>query len=217
MRHIVWDWNGTLFDDHHVVVASVNAALERFGVANIDSAGYQRMFTRPLSVFYERLFGHPVDPGLMQEIDDAFQEAYARGFAMASLTGDAADAVDMVGNVGVSQSIASMLRHDLLVSSVKRFGLDEHMLALDGHRGAVGETKEQHLTDHVIRLEEMYRGLSRRGMVVIGDITDDAAAARAAGIGCVLYDGGSQERSRLESEDVPVAATLVEAVGLALG
>jgi len=26
-RHIIWDWNGTLFDDLHIVVESVNASL----------------------------------------------------------------------------------------------------------------------------------------------------------------------------------------------
>jgi phosphoglycolate phosphatase-like HAD superfamily hydrolase len=52
-------------------------------------------------------------------------------------------------------------------------------------------------------------------MTVIGDVTDDADAARAAGVGCVLYDGGSQPRAALEATGVPVAATLVEAVELA--
>jgi len=216
MRHVIWDWNGTLFDDHHLVVAAVNASLDRFGVAGIDSAAYRRHFVRPLQLFYARLFGREIDDELMQEIDDIFQEAYRSGFGSAALTPDALEAIGMVGNVGVSQSIASMLWHDMLVSTVTRLGIDEHMLALDGHRGAVGETKDQHLIRHVARLEGMYPGLRAAGMVMIGDITDDAAAARAAGIACVLYDGGSQERAALDAEGVPVAQSLVEAVGLAL-
>jgi len=217
MRHVIWDWNGTLFDDHDVVVAAVNASLDHFGVERIDSAAYRRLFVRPLQVFYTRLFGRPVDEALMWEIDDIFQDAYRTGFESAALNRDAVEAIEMVGALGVSQSIASMLWHDMLVSTVKRFGLDEHMLALDGHRGSVGETKEQHLIRHVERLEGMYRGLGRPGMVVIGDITDDAVAARAAGVGCVLYDGGSQERTALEAAGFPVAGSLPEAVGLALG
>lgn len=216
MRHVIWDWNGTLFDDHHVVVAAVNASLDRFGIPRIDSAAYRRLFVRPLQVFYGRLFGRDVDEALMAEIDETFQEAYLEGFESAGMTSDAVEAIGMVGDVGVSQSIASMLWHDMLVSMVTRFGIDEHMLALDGHRGAVGETKEQHLIGHVGRLEGMYPALRRSGMVVIGDITDDAVAARAAGIGCVLYDGGSQDRAALESLGVPVAGSLIEAVGLAL-
>jgi phosphoglycolate phosphatase-like HAD superfamily hydrolase len=62
----------------------------------------------------------------------------------------------------------------------------------------------------------MYPALDRSGMVVIGDITDDAAAARAAGVRCVLYDGGSQDRHSLEAEGFPVAGSLLEAVEMAM-
>jgi len=216
VTHVIWDWNGTLFDDHRVVVDAVNASLDHFGVPRIDSATYRREFVRPLQSFYSRLFGRTVDDQTMQEIDDVFQAAYAQGFGEATLTTDALAAIGALVEAGVSQSIASMLWHDLLVSTVTRFGLAERMLALDGHRGAVGETKEQHLIGHVDRLERMYPGLSRSGMVVIGDITDDATAARAAGVACVLYDGGSQEREALAAEGFPVAATLVEAVQIAV-
>jgi phosphoglycolate phosphatase-like HAD superfamily hydrolase len=217
VTHVIWDWNGTLFDDHRVVVDAVNASLDHFGVPPIDSATYRREFVRPLQVFYTRLFGRTIDDATMQEIDDVFQAAYARGFGEAALTADALTAIGLLADAGVSQSIASMLWHDLLVSAVTRFGLADRMLALDGHRGAVGETKEQHLIGHVDRLERMYPGLSRSRITVIGDITDDAVAARAAGVSCVLYDGGSQDRAALEAERFPVADSLVEAARHVIG
>lgn len=216
MPHIVWDWNGTLFDDNHVVVASVNASLAHLGVASIDAGVYRRHFVRPLHLFYERLLGSAVDDDLMKVIDDVFQEAYRVGLAGADLAVDARSALGMVAAAGSTQSIASMLWHEMLVSAVTGFDLEEVMLAVDGNRGMVGETKEQHLVGHVERLAAMYPRMRRSEMVAIGDITDDAAAARAAGIGCVLYDGGSQDRALLEAEGVPVARTLVEAVGVAL-
>lgn len=214
--HIIWDWNGTLFDDHHLVVESVNASLADLGSPPIDSAAYRRLFVRPLNLFYERLLGSAVDDALMRRIDDVFQAAYLERLAEVGLDADALPAIETVADAGGTQSIASMLWHEMLVSTVSRFGLAEHMLALDGHRGTVGETKEAHLGSHVERLTRLFPGLDRSEMVVIGDITDDAAAARSARVRCVLYDGGSQERPMLEGEGVPVAATLTEAVGLAL-
>jgi len=216
MRHVVWDWNGTLFDDLDVVVEAVNVSIAAYGADPIDVADYGRLFRRPLERFYERLLGRSIEGALMSEIDERFQEAYRAGFEGAGLTLDAADAVNAVTRAGASQSVASMLWHDMLVPTVKKFGLDEPMLALDGHRGAVGETKADHLTRHVNRLAELFPGLDRERMTVIGDIVDDAHAARAAGIACVLYDGGSQPREALEAEGFPVASTLVEAVGLAI-
>src|SRR4029450_12622835 len=37
-RHVEWDWNGTLFNDHVGVVAAVNDALELVGAASVDPA-----------------------------------------------------------------------------------------------------------------------------------------------------------------------------------
>ena len=37
MRHVIWDWNGTLFDDLHIVVESVNASLAELGAPPIDA------------------------------------------------------------------------------------------------------------------------------------------------------------------------------------
>jgi phosphoglycolate phosphatase-like HAD superfamily hydrolase len=217
LTHIVWDWNGTLLDDLHLVVDSVNASLVALGVSAIEVADYRRHFERPLHRFYERLLGHPVDDELLGVIDDVFHERYWDGYPDAGLAADAVRAVDLAVERSATQSVASMLRHDLLVPSIQRFGIDERMLAVDGHRGRVGETKEQHMVRHVQRLEVMYPDLAREHMVAIGDIVDDAVAAKAAGIDCVLYDGGGQARHALEAVGVPVAGSLTEAVELALG
>ena len=39
--------------------------------------------------------------------------------------------------------------------SVRGFGLDEFMLALDGNRGTSGDTKHQHMARHVARLVQV--------------------------------------------------------------
>lgn len=214
--HVVWDWNGTLFDDQHLVVAAVNASLAALDAAPIDADGYRRHFVRPLHGFYEAILGRTVDDAAIARIDEVFQAAYQDGFPTADLNREARAAVGRVGTAGATQSVASMLWHERLVSSIRRFGIDEYMLALDGNRGTAGETKAGHLMAHVARLESRY-GLDRASMVAVGDITDDAEAARAAGIGCVLFDGGSQFRASLEATGFPVAGTLLEAVDLALG
>jgi phosphoglycolate phosphatase-like HAD superfamily hydrolase len=215
VHHIVWDWNGTLFDDAPLVVESVNACLRSQGADPIDAATYRREFVRPLEVFYEKFLERPVDADLLHALDDVFQDAYWDGFDDADLNADAREAIGIAAAQGATQSIASMLWHDMLVPTVTGFGLHDHMLALDGNRGTVGETKDQHLIHHLERLREMF--LVDASFTVIGDITDDAGAARRAGIECILYDGGSQTREQLDETGFPVAATLIEAVELALG
>lgn len=216
MRHVVWDWNGTLFDDLDIVVAAVNVSLRAVGAGPIDADRYREVYQRPLHRFYETLLGRPVPPEEMAAIDLDFHDAYHALLDQARLTVDARRAVDLVAARGQTQSVLSMWWHDRLVPAVRYFALDDYMLAVDGHRGPAGASKQNHLARHVEQLVRLFPGrVESRGMTVIGDVTDDADAARAVGVACVLYDGGSQPRAALESTGVPVASSLIEAVELA--
>lgn len=215
MHHVVWDWNGTLFDDLHIVVDAVNTSLALFGEGPIDAATYRDHYRRPVLLFYESLLGRSVDETMWRTIDEKFHHAYHASLDRAGLAPDAVQAVDAVLRAGGTQSILSMWWHDQLVPAVQTFGLEERMIAVDGHRGAPGETKAQHLAHHVEQLRLLHPRLSDAKLVTIGDITDDAAAAAAVGVDCVLYDSGSQPRSVLEGESVPVADSLLEAIWLA--
>lgn len=218
MWHVVWDWNGTLFDDLEIVVASVNVSLRAIDAPPIEVETYRAVYQRPLYRFYENLLGRSVRPEEMASIDNDFHAAYHALLDQARLTVDARRAIELVAERGGTQSVLSMWWHDQLVPAVRFFGLEDHMLAVDGHRGGPGESKEKHLAGHVEQLTRLFPELVRREtVIVIGDVTDDADAARAAGVRCVLYDGGSQPRAVLAAMGVPVAATLVEAVEMAGG
>lgn len=216
MAHVIWDWNGTLLDDLPIVVEAVNACLRSQGAPSIDADTYRSRFVRPLNGFYEGLLGRPVDDDFLLELDNVFQDAYWDGFDDAELNAEAEEAIRSLASAGVTQSIASMLWHDMLVPTVGGFGLDEFMVAVDGNRGTVGESKDQHMVHHVERLRRMYPELGRQTMTVIGDLVDDAGAARAADVSCVLYDGGSQPRQLLEGQGVPVVDSLLEAALLVI-
>jgi len=216
MPHLVWDWNGTLFDDLEIVVESVNASLALHDAGPIDAEGYRAHYRRPLTLFYEELLGRLVSPGQLAEIDRVFHGTYHDALHRADLTTDARAAVVAAGKRGATQSVLSMWWHDRLVPMVRLLHLEAHMLAVDGHRGVPGETKDQHLAHHVEQLCSLFPYLVRDEMVVIGDITDDADAAAAAGVHCVLYDGGSQPRAALEATGFPVGDTLLEVVEIAL-
>jgi phosphoglycolate phosphatase-like HAD superfamily hydrolase len=216
VHHVVWDWNGTLLDDLGAVVAAVNVSLARLGAAPIDEVVYRHHYTRPVRRFYESLLGRAVGDREMAEIDHVFHEAYQPLAERLTLGAEARRAVEAVHAEGATQSVLSMWWHESLEAAVRRMGLAEYMVAVDGTRGgAPGREKSGHLVEHLERLAQVLPGVGRASIVMIGDITDDADAAEAAGIGCVLYDGRSQPRSALEERGVPVAGTLVEALALA--
>ncbi len=210
--HVVWDWNGTLFDDLHIVVDAVNASLAAVGASPIDADGYRTHYGRPVRRFYERLLGRPLSEREWSTMEDTFHQAYRRSLDRASLTADAGQAVAAVAEAGASQSILSMWWHDELVPFVTRFGLHTAMVRVDGTRHDASDTKAEHLRAHIAAL-----GIDGDGVLMVGDALDDARAAAAVDVPCVLYDGGSHHRHELEAAGVPVAASLLEALRLGGG
>ncbi len=210
----MWDWNGTLFDDQHLVLEGLHAVLDEVGLPRVDLATYQRLYTRPISVFYERLFGRPIAPDEWQQVDDTYHRAYREALHQADLADDARIVLERADGAGWSQSLLSMWRHDELLPLVDRLGIGDRFVRVDGLRGPGGGRKAPHLEAHLLAVGRAEPSM-RDGVVVVGDALDDAAAAAAVGVPCVLFDGGSHPRGALEATGVPVAASLSEALDLA--
>jgi phosphoglycolate phosphatase-like HAD superfamily hydrolase len=216
MRHVVWDWNGTLFDDQHLVLEGLNAVLDDAGLPRADLATYQAMYTRPVRRFYERLFDRPIPDDEWEHLDEVYHAAYRDGLTRATLAPDAEKALEVLGDVGRSQSLLSMWRHHELVPLVARLGIGDHFvridgLGVDGDGGPAGGRKAPYLEAHLERVVHA-AGDDPRRVLVVGDALDDARAAAHVGAPCVLYDGGSHPRRELETAGVPVSSSLTEAL-----
>ncbi|HYY80650.1 MAG TPA: HAD family hydrolase [Actinomycetes bacterium] len=207
VRHVVWDWNGTLFDDHVAVVAAVNDALALLGLSPIDSYTYRSHYTRPVQRFYERVAGRAIEPGEWRTLDDAYHHSYHAWVERVGLAPDARAALAAAEAAGLTQSLLSMWRHQDLVPLVERLGIGHYFRRVDGLRVAGGGGKTEHLAAHLAALE-----VEASAVVLVGDTLDDLAAARAVGARCVLYDGGSHHRHALEATGVPVVDTLTAAL-----
>jgi len=210
IAHVVWDWNGTLFDDHVAVLAAVNDALALVQLPPIDADTYRRHYTRPVERFYERVAGRPIQPGEWQTLDDAYHDSYRAWVERLRLAPDAVAALEAAEAAGLTQSLLSMLRHEDLAPLVERLGIGRFFRRVDGLHAHGGGGKAEHLVAHLAALE-----VEPSAAVLVGDSLDDLAAARAVGAACVLYDGGSHHRHALEATGAPVVDTLTAALAAA--
>jgi phosphoglycolate phosphatase-like HAD superfamily hydrolase len=209
VKHLVWDWNGTLLADLPLVVAATNVALTSVGGQAVTEDEHRRDFRRPIIDYYCSLLGRTVDADEFARMDKIFHDEYRLGLRTCQLAADARDA--MAAWTG-SQSLLSMWFHEELVPTVDGFGLTAHFRRIDGLRSAVGGGfKSEHLVAHLAAL-----GIDGRAVVMIGDSVDDAHAAASVGAACVLYTGGFTDPAKLRTIGVPVATSLLEAVELAL-
>jgi phosphoglycolate phosphatase-like HAD superfamily hydrolase len=210
VRHLVWDWNGTLFDDHAAVVAAINDALALVRLGPIDSETFRSHYTRPVERFYEQVAGRPIEPGEWRTLDERYHLSYGASVERLELASDALAALAAAEAAGLTQSLLSMWRHHDLVALVERLGIGRFFLRVDGLRVPGGGAKTEHLVAHLDALE-----VEAPASLLVGDSLDDLAAARAVGAGCVLYDGGTHHRHALEATGVPVVDSLTDAVAAA--
>ena len=211
MRHVVWDWNGTLFDDISIIVQATNAVGASRGWPVFDISMYREEFQRPLRGFYDKVHGRAMSDDEYRRTEDDWHDAYFELISHASPNADTQQALLAVRDLGATQSILSMWMHDLLNELVETLGMTKHFTRVDGYSGG-GLHKYEHLAAH---LEALELGAGH-DIVYIGDSVDDVLAAQECGIGVVAVCTGSQHPAHFDDLDVAVANTLTEAVSIAV-
>jgi phosphoglycolate phosphatase-like HAD superfamily hydrolase len=192
-------------DDLEVVVLSVNAVMREFDGPVVTIDDYRAHYRRPVRHFYDHLLGRGVDEDSWARIDTIFHEQYEAHNHRAPLAAGAIEALEMISGQGVTQSLLSMWRHELLIPELDRRGIHGWFQRIDGSHSGEDGSKEQALIRHLGSLK-----LQPRAVALIGDTEDDAHAAQAIGAFVVLVTG-TQDPARLRATGAPVFETLVEA------
>ncbi|MBR8744062.1 HAD family hydrolase [Nocardiopsis sp. MG754419] len=209
-HHIVWDWNGTLLDDNHANLAAVNAVCADFGRAPVELEYWRSFFRRPLIPCYEELLGRSFTEGEWERAERLYDDSYKELLHSCRLATGVPDVLHEWTGGGGTQSLLSMASHDHLVPLIEERGLTPHFTRVDGRRFETEhDSKAEHLVHHL-----RHQGLDPSRVVLIGDIDDDARAAREAGAQPVLVASGLMSRARLEATGARVVDSPAEAVAL---
>ncbi|MFH8792151.1 HAD family hydrolase [Streptomyces sp. NPDC017941] len=206
--HIVWDWNGTLLHDIDAVIGATNASFQEIGLEPITLERYRELYCVPVPVFYERLMGRLPTEAEWLVMDAVFHKHYGTRVDACALAEGAAELLALRQAEGRTQSLLSLAPHEQLVPLVRRHGISERFVRIDGRTDASHAGKAERMVRHLAELAEV----AVEQVVVIGDAVDDARAAAHVGARAVLYTGGSHSRGSLESAGVPVVDSLAEAV-----
>jgi phosphoglycolate phosphatase-like HAD superfamily hydrolase len=208
VRHVVWDWNGTILDDNDAVVASVNAVCAAWGRAPVDLDYWRSIYRRPLRDCYAQLLGRDISAADWAAIDRRYHDVYRGLLATTRLTPGIPDELRRWRAAGGTQSLLSLWFHDELVPLVTLRGLAELFTRIDGLRGPVGgHGKTDHLRAHLTA-----QALDPADVLLVGDVVDDAVAALAVGARCVLVTTGVSAPAALRASGVPVVDSVAEAL-----
>jgi phosphoglycolate phosphatase-like HAD superfamily hydrolase len=211
IQHIIWDWNGTLFNDSGAMIDATIHAFSVTGLSEVDVTTYQQHYMRPIPEFYNRLARRRLSDAEQRLLAKHYREAYENKLGGLTVAPAATDSLTQWQGVGGSQSVLSMHPHDELVRLAAQAGVMDFFTRVDG---AVVEnhdaSKAPHLARHIARL-----AVDPEWILLVGDSVDDMMAARACGIRALSYHAGKtalHARWHFDGLGIPVVTCLREAV-----
>jgi phosphoglycolate phosphatase len=189
--HIIWDWNGTLFDDAWLCIEIMNGMLARRHLPLLTPAYYEAIFDFPVIDYYRKVgFDFAVEP--FERVSDEFIREYDRRMRECDLRAGAREILARGRARGLTQSILSAMNQEMLRGLIAHFDLADYFSDVVG------------LSDHHAfgKIELAQRWLAAQALepgqiLFVGDTTHDYEVAQALGAACVYIHSGHHSRERL--------------------
>ena len=131
IRHIIWDWNGTLLDDAELCVQCINEILKSRNLKMVNIEFYRDHFSFPVSNYYKKL-GLPVSGDEYQEVAKSFIENYKNKSRNLNLQPNCIEVLSHFQKEGIEQSVLSASHHQDLTKYIGQFELNSFMSLISG-------------------------------------------------------------------------------------
>ena len=202
LRHVIWDWNGTLLDDVTACVTAINHMLARRGLEGIDTERYRDVFEFPVKRYY-RTLGFDLDAEDWDAMAREFHELYEAGARSCDLRAGARACIEQLRARGIDGSVLSASERSILTRMLQQRGLAGVFRHVAGLTDLYAHSKLE--TGRAL-LEQI--GDPRQSIILVGDTSHDYEVAAALGCRCVLIEGGHQSPRRLRQCDCPVIPSI---------
>lgn len=204
MKHIIWDFNGTLLCDAQLGVDCDNHVFDTLGLPRITIADYRAHMTMPVRDFYTAL-GVDLNVYKYETISRIWLDMFNRHAVSAGLVPGAMESIARLKAQGFTQSILSASYEKSLVEQCEALGLAPYMTEISG----LGDESARRKTD-IGRAQIARLGLRGEDCVLVGDMVADSELADALCTHCVLVPWGHNSQQRLEKTGRRVARSFEE-------
>ena len=191
IRHIVWDWNGTLLDDTSACVAALNRMLEKRRLPPVDIRQYQETFGFPVKDYYLTL-GFDFARDNWDDVAREYHDFYAITSASVPLRAGAVELLQRLRDRGMPMSILSACELSILEQMLAARGIRSFFEQVRGLSNLFATSKvgigRALLADIHLPADQV---------LLIGDTLHDHEVAQELGCKCLLVNGGHQAEHRL--------------------
>jgi phosphoglycolate phosphatase len=201
-KHVIWDWNGTIFNDVELGIEIINGLLRPRGLPLLTRTSYRALFTIPVKDYYAKLgFDFAKEP--FEVIGRVWMDEYERRKLECGLYDGVGGVLESIRRLGIGQSILSAYSQHTLDEIVDHYGLRKYFTHVAGLDNIYAASKV-----HIGKALIKRLGAGKQESVVIGDTEHDFEVACAMGADCILIANGHQSEARLKALGVPVLANV---------
>lgn len=190
MKYILWDWNGTLFDDFEICRRTIDKLLENHGVKPLKTAEkYREVFQFPVTEFYKNA-GLDFEKTPFEVLAKEYMDMYiplSEDKTQCKLNENAVFILQTLKERGFSQEILSASKIDTLKKQVESFGIEKYFDNIMGINDIYARSKAE-----IAREWKETRHIPAENIVFIGDSMHDLEIAEILGCRCLLFGGGHQ-------------------------
>ncbi|MCL2662233.1 MAG: HAD hydrolase-like protein [Oscillospiraceae bacterium] len=209
--NVIWDWNGTLFDDVDWCIEVLNSMLSKRGLKTVAGVReYHAVFCFPVIDYYRKV-GFDFNKEPFEVLAAEFIEKYhSNDRNRCTLFAGASEILSEINDLGIPQVILSASKMNLLEIQIDYFDIKGNFVELLGLSDFYAASKINVGLDYIKRQNITHA-------VLIGDTKHDYEAAEALGIDCILIPNGHQSRETLLSCGVPVLNSIMDVPGFITG
>lgn len=195
--HVLWDFNGTIYNDADASRKATNVLLKDRGLKQIETIEQLRdKFCFPVKDYYRSL-GFDYTKDRYENIAIEWSVLYNEFSKFSGLVDGVSDVITKLNDRGYVQSIISASEYNLLCTKLSVLGIDGIFKEVSGTSDSNAHSKIQIAVD--------WRKCNPDAVaIVVGDTPHDYEVASAIYADCILYSGGFVSRSRLEQCGCPV-------------
>ncbi len=200
---LVWDWNGTLFDDLPISLDVINALLASEDLPPLpDEAAYRAVFRFPVIDAYVDL-GFDFTKTPFSVLADRYVATYNAHRPRVRLTPGAEDALAAVQARGLRQVVLSAGQQAQLLEQMRPFPILHYFDEILGVSDHYGTSKRELAVRWMAE-----RGYDPSRTLFLGDTVHDFEVAAACGADCLLLTTGHQSKARLQATGAPTIDSL---------
>ena len=198
---IIWDWNGTLFNDIDLCAEIMNILLTQEALPNISIKKYKEIFTFPVIEYY-KIAGHTFERNSFEVLGKQFMVENERRKAKCGLFDGVGALLGKIKSSNVRQHLLSAYEQNSLNNIINHYQINSYFTNIVGLDNIYASGKS-HLA-HLL-LEKIRSNGSDEKILLIGDTIHDYEVAKEINSDCILLSHGHQDEERLLKLGIPVA------------